>query len=184
MNCFSSLPRERERVNKPSSSFTLIELLIVVAIIGILAALIIVSLNTVLPKSRDAQRISDLNQIQKAVNMYYVDNGRYPPLFGGPGAPGCTAITSAPTGWLAPIMDTIPTDPLWNQNINSPNLPHDYQYCCELISDSFSQWDCGQTYAIWAALETSSGNVSNTDWTSPGNFWPSGYNYVLSNFSK
>ena len=174
----------RESVTKTISSFTLIELLIVVAIIGILAALIIVSLNTVLPKARDARRKSDLDEIQRAFQMYYVSHGNYPDLFTAPGTVDCGAITSAPSGWLSPYMNTIPSDPLWNQNIGSPNLPYDYEYCCIYEPGNSCVANGGQAYAIWAHMETSSGNVGSTDWTSPGNFWPSGYNYVLSNFSK
>ena len=62
----------------PNASFTLIELLIVIAIIGILAALIIVALNTVLPKTRDAQRQNDLRNVEKALEMYYTTNQSYP----------------------------------------------------------------------------------------------------------
>ncbi len=69
--------RERERDDK-TSSFTLIELLIVVAIIGILAALIIVSVTTAAAKGRDAVRIQDLKNMEQALEMYYTANGSYP----------------------------------------------------------------------------------------------------------
>ena len=70
--------RERESVTKTISSFTLIELLIVVAIIGILAALIIVSVTSAAAKARDIKRQEDLRNIQKALEMYYTSNGSYP----------------------------------------------------------------------------------------------------------
>ena len=49
---------------KKQDFFTLIELLIVVAIIGILAALIIVSVTTAAAKARDIKRQEDLKNIQ------------------------------------------------------------------------------------------------------------------------
>ena len=51
-------------------AFTLIELLIVITIIGILAAIVMINLDDVQSKSRDARRKSDLNTIAKAVQLY------------------------------------------------------------------------------------------------------------------
>lgn len=59
-------------------SFTLIELLIVVAIIGILAAIIIVSLANAAARARDAQRAAQMKEIQNALSEYYIQNGSYP----------------------------------------------------------------------------------------------------------
>ena len=58
--------------------FTLIELLVVIAIIGILAAVIIASLNTARGKARDAQRLATIKQIQTALEFYYDKYGYYP----------------------------------------------------------------------------------------------------------
>jgi len=51
--------------------FTLIELLVVIAIIGLLASIVLVSLNSARAKARDAKRVSELRQIQAALEMYY-----------------------------------------------------------------------------------------------------------------
>ncbi|OGG72592.1 hypothetical protein A3A38_02880 [Candidatus Kaiserbacteria bacterium RIFCSPLOWO2_01_FULL_53_17] len=58
--------------------FTLIELLVVIAIISILASVVLASLNTAREKSRDAKRVSDLKQLQLALEFYFDDNGGYP----------------------------------------------------------------------------------------------------------
>ena len=63
------LPRNKTR------GFTLIELLVVIAIIGLLSSIVLASLNEARKKGRDARRISDIRQINKALQMYYDDNG-------------------------------------------------------------------------------------------------------------
>lgn len=62
-----------------SSGFTLIELLIVIAIIGILASIILASVQSVRAKSRDLRRLADIKQITSALELYYSDKGVYPP---------------------------------------------------------------------------------------------------------
>lgn len=57
--------------------FTLIELLVVIAIIGILSAVVMASLNDARISSRDARRLSDLHQLQTAMELYYNICGTY-----------------------------------------------------------------------------------------------------------
>lgn len=63
---------------KKQRAFTLVELLVVIAIIGILATLSLVSFNVIRSKSRDAKRIADISQMQKALEIFFSDQGRYP----------------------------------------------------------------------------------------------------------
>jgi len=86
-----------------SKGFTLIELLVVIAIIGILASIILASLNSARQKGRDARRLSDVKQIQLALELYYDANGAYPATIG-------TTATSSPlvSGGYISIL---PTDP-------------------------------------------------------------------------
>lgn len=60
------------------SGFTLIELLVVIAIIGVLASIVLASLNNARGKSRDARRITDVKQIQLALELYFDANNGYP----------------------------------------------------------------------------------------------------------
>ncbi|MDD4412778.1 MAG: FISUMP domain-containing protein [Patescibacteria group bacterium] len=64
---------------KNQKGFTLIELLVVIVIIGILATLAIVALSAAKVKARDAKRISDIKQMQTALELYYNEENTYPP---------------------------------------------------------------------------------------------------------
>lgn len=67
---------------KKQRGFTLIELLVVIAIIGLLSTLAVVALNNARLKSRDAKRVSDIKQIQTALELYYNDANAYPASLG------------------------------------------------------------------------------------------------------
>ena len=68
--------RGGEYMNK--KGFTLIELLVVIAIIGLLSTLAVVALGSARVKARDSKRLSDLKQVQTALELYYTDNNGYP----------------------------------------------------------------------------------------------------------
>jgi len=84
------------------AGFTLIELLVTIAILGILATVGLGSFQSSQMKGRDAQRKSDLSQIQKALEMYYNDKGRYPNVLP-------TGEWSGEGGTI--YMKFVPTDP-------------------------------------------------------------------------
>lgn len=58
--------------------FTLTELIIVIAIIGILVALVIVTYQGVTAQAHKAKRLADVNAVQKALELYRQDYGYYP----------------------------------------------------------------------------------------------------------
>jgi len=59
-------------------SFTLIELVVVTAIIGLFASIVMVGIQGARAKARDVQRVQEFEQIQKAIELYSVDNDKYP----------------------------------------------------------------------------------------------------------
>jgi prepilin-type N-terminal cleavage/methylation domain-containing protein len=66
-------------IMKMKKGFTLIELLVVIAIIGILAALIIVSLSNARGKAVDTQRKNNARNLDTALAQYFVDNNNVYP---------------------------------------------------------------------------------------------------------
>lgn len=95
-------------------AFTLIELLIVVAIIGILAAIAVPNFLNAQVKAKLARVKSDIRNIAQAQEMYYLDNNTYPPESEDDIFYGRRPLTSAGLFMLThPIsyLSAIPTDP-------------------------------------------------------------------------
>lgn len=101
-----------------SKGFTLIELLIVIAIIGILSALLLTNLTSTRSRARDARRKADLDSIKKSVRLYYNDAQKYPTDITYQ-INGCgTILTPALCSWGTPFatsvntyMSILPNDP-------------------------------------------------------------------------
>ncbi len=117
---------------------TLIELIVVCAIIGIFAAAVIAALNPFeqLKKTTDAKRKADIGQVQRALELYYQDQGRYPPS----SADYKIYINPQTINWGSswqPYIGKLPSD---------SNLSHTYIYYSPPAAN-------GQTYYIYANLE-------------------------------
>ena len=116
--------------------FTLIELLVVIAIIGILASIVLVSLNNARSKARDVKRVGDIRQLQLALEGFYDDNAAYP---GGDGAVGTCSGAAAELDELVPdYIAALPTDQGGGSVV--------YAYDAAAVAD-------GQDYVLRADLE-------------------------------
>ena len=91
-------------MTKIAKGFTLIELLVVIVIIGILATLATVTLGSARAKARDARRVSDIKQIQTAVELYYNDMAAYP---------AAASVAKGVAMWAGSVtyMAKVPGDP-------------------------------------------------------------------------
>lgn len=122
---------------KKQQGFTLIELLVVIAIIGILSTLAVVSLNNARAKARDAKIVSDVKNMQTALELYYNDSATYPATSSMAG--GATLVYGSTT-----YMDKIPTKPLGGN----------YTYVVGTTSTG------APTYSIQYQLEGATGGIT------------------------
>ncbi len=91
---------------RKQKGFTLIELLIVVAIIGIIAAIAIPNLLNAIDRGKQKRSMADMRSIGTAVESYAVDNNFYPRAL---------ATMAAATPFLQPIyIKTVPPNDGWN----------------------------------------------------------------------
>lgn len=67
-------------LKRKQRGFTIVELLIVIVVIGILAAIVITTFVGVQKKGRDADRKADINALYSQIEVYFAQNSRYPEL--------------------------------------------------------------------------------------------------------
>jgi len=108
--------------------FTLIEIMVVVVIIGLLAAFIVPQITGKVEQARVAKAKTDIQALDTALSMYKLDNFKYPPA-----DLGLAALVTKPTGdaaanWKGPYLKKLSKDP-WN---------NEYQY---VVPGKHSEYD-------------------------------------------
>src|SRR3989338_5409213 len=106
-----------------ANAFTLIELLVVISVIGLLASIVLVSLNSARAKARDAKRLTDLAQIKKALELYYDDNGSYPNTNYNVGPGQWRTQCASSDSWVTP---NLPADQVIKDIYNGKGLAPTY----------------------------------------------------------
>lgn len=89
--------------------FTLLEMLVTISIIGILASVVITGLSGTKERARDAERISDIAQLQLVLEQYFNACRQYPATLT-TGANNSSSGTCSVT--LGTFLPTIPTPPM------------------------------------------------------------------------
>jgi len=160
---------------KTIRAFTLIELMVVISIISLLASVVLVSIRPSIVRARDSRRVSDIHQIDLAIQQYIADNG-HPPYLDGcatqtPLTSGtlssCLAVSTQSlngypenptTGWgklakqLSPYLKTMPTDPCNGSCTATNGMPLAYTYIAPAALE-FLAPDSDSNYQLSAELE-------------------------------
>jgi len=117
-------------VNIRKKGFTLIELLVVISIIGLLASIVLTTVNSARIKARDARRLADMRQIRLALEFYLDGNNTYP---GGTGTYYWISDNNYNEG--LPCSNTNGLKP-WLSSVCSLNDPLGYPYAYVIIDST------------------------------------------------
>ena len=147
--------------------FTLVELLVVIAIIGLLASVVLVSVNSARAKARDARRVAEFGQIQTAMWMYYDSHGSMP-INRTPGSSYCDT--------QANFLGELVTDGLIQVNPKDPSSP----------SRTYCYYDYGAGNTIGALIVVFLETAPDTTTGIPPSCrpWPAGVNWCNQSSSK
>lgn len=126
--------------------FTLMEIMVVIAIMGILVTVGLTSYKSVQMKSRDSRRKSDLRGIAGALELYYNDKGRYPADDGSGNIKGCGTGDNQQCVWGAAMKDS-------KNTLYMVSLPGDPAAGRQYYYDS--QGSQGKGFQLFARLENS-----------------------------
>lgn len=113
---------------KSQKGFTIIELLIVIAIIAILAGLVLNNFQGAQAKARDTQRVTDVNNIHSKLEEYYNENNAYPQTFTAATFPGIDAESLKDPDGNSVVINAAVADATAAAAVADPDTTNEYLY--------------------------------------------------------
>lgn len=176
-----------KKLQLAQQGFTIVELLITIVIVAILASVSVTAYSGIQQRGRDAQRVSDMNAIVKALEMYKIQTGNYPP----------TGTTNVLGGWEASsvnpdqflntlrtsgVASKVPVDPINNGAGTSGFLYRYYRYPggtngCDAARGDFYVLVVGKIESATGQLSSSPGFQcpGGRSWSTEGGWVTGGY---------
>lgn len=127
--------------------FTLIELMVSIAIIGILTAVVFGSINASRIKTRDNNRIASMKEIELALALYYDVNRAYPPASG-------TSIGALNILVSEKYLPSLPTDPQSGNVFEYKLINGGKNYCVGVKLESTAPSDTPEVQTACAGEES------------------------------
>jgi type II secretion system protein G len=143
-----ALDNDNKKGNIMKKGFTLMEILIAIAIIAVLTAIGIVSYTSINKNARNAKRRSDVEQIRSALELYRADYGYYP------------AVNTMNMGVASNLNDDVVVVPPFTPYLTIPTDPKGLDYMYKAIRNTVnSQY---YEYCLAASMELASNTIDST----------------------
>ena len=164
--------------------FSLIELIVVIALIALIATMALSSFDTTRHKAQDTKRTSEIQTVQKALELYYISNQRYP----NPDVDGC--------GWdignaVHPLFSNVGMNSYFGGNLPPVDTakfgPCDgYRYYlyppgaygCPAVRGSF------YVLGVTDMESTPNPHPDSPGWSCPGRNWKNEFDWVAGSFEN
>lgn len=157
--------------HKTHKAFTLVELLVVMAIIGVMASIVIVNLSKSTRLSRDTKRKTDIAELRKGLKLYFDQTKTYPPTMADNGTGWDNSLDGS---FIQPLINLgfLKTAILDPRNTG----PYYYSYRYYNAGDT----SCGKSfYVLGARTFEVEDSVPSTFACPGGEQWDSSFDYVV-----
>jgi len=144
--------------SRGKAGFTLVELLVVLIVLAVLAAIVLPKFVGSSARAREARMKADLRLVRAAIDRFYIDTGAYPEKLAN------LADTKAPAKGLDPAGNQVPIDPLQWHGPYLDRIPKDSISGGDYVYPNASPGSVGTVGSSAAAGAKASDGTSFSNW--------------------